>query len=114
MCHYMNLMGAPFEMIKLGQKTIELRLNDEKRQLISISDEIEFTNIDDISQKLLVKVINIFKYKSFNDLYEALPLAKCGYTLDEIDRAKASDMDVYYTKEQQTKYGVLGIEIKLI
>ena len=70
--------------------------------------------MDDISQKILVKVINIYKYKSFNDLYEALPLAKCGYILNEIDRAKANVMDEYYTKEQQTKYGVLGIEIKLI
>lgn len=114
MRHAMNLMPIPFEMIKSGQKTIELRLNDEKRQLICIYDEIEFINMDDISQKVLVEVINVFKFESFNVLYKTLPLIKCGYTQADIDRAEASDMDIYYTKEKQVKYGVLGIEVKLI
>lgn len=109
MRHTMNLMRIPFEMIKSGEKTIELRLNDEKRQIICIDDEIEFINVNDISQRILVEVINIFKFESFNILYNTLPLIKCGYTQADIDRAKASDMDIYYTKEKQTKYGVLGI-----
>ena len=33
--HAMNLNPAPFEMIKRGAKTIELRLFDEKRQKIN-------------------------------------------------------------------------------
>ena len=41
----MKLNPAPFEMIKSGQKTIELRLYDEKRQLVNIGDEIVFTNM---------------------------------------------------------------------
>ena len=34
MKHYMNLCPEPFEMIRSGKKTIELRLNDEKRKII--------------------------------------------------------------------------------
>ena len=34
MTHYMNLSPSPFSKIADGSKTIELRLNDEKRQKI--------------------------------------------------------------------------------
>ena len=39
---------------------------------------------------------------------------KCGYTKADIATAKPEDMNLYYTPEQQAKYGVLGIEIKII
>ena len=34
MIHYMNLQNSPFELIKKGDKTIEMRLNDEKEDLL--------------------------------------------------------------------------------
>ena len=37
MKHEMKLNNGPFERIKNGTKTIELRLNDEKRQLLKIN-----------------------------------------------------------------------------
>lgn len=114
MRHYMKLNPSPFDMIKSGIKTIELRLNDEKRQCISVGDEIEFTNTKDNNLKLLTKVIAIHKFPSFEELYKQLPLLKCGYTEDDVSSAKSSDMDFYYSKEQQNKYGVLGIELKVI
>ena len=42
--HKMNLNNSPFHRIKDRTKTIELRLNDEKRQLLKEHDTIEFTN----------------------------------------------------------------------
>ena len=41
MKHEMKLNNGPFERIKNGTKTIELRLNDEKRKLLKIKDLIE-------------------------------------------------------------------------
>lgn len=38
MKHEMKLNNGPFERIKNGTKTIELRLNAEKRQLLKIKD----------------------------------------------------------------------------
>ena len=35
-----------------------------------------------------------------------------GYSEDE--EAKPEDMELYYSKEEQEKYGVVGIEIQLI
>lgn len=110
----MKLNSSPFNMIKSGEKTIELRLNDEKRRLLNIGDEIEFVNTEDDKLKLLAKITAIHHFKSFEELYKSLPLLKCGYTQNDIATAKASDMDIYYSKEKQSKYGVLGIEIKII
>ena len=42
--HNMKLHHAPFDMIRRGEKTIELRLYDEKRRLIEVGDRIVFTD----------------------------------------------------------------------
>ena len=42
MLHEMKLQNGPFNSIKNGKKTIELRLYDEKRQKVKIRDKIEF------------------------------------------------------------------------
>ena len=35
----------------------------------------------------------------------------CGYTPEDIDRAHPSDMEQYYSVEEQKQYGVVGIEL---
>ena len=40
--HEMRLNNGPFELIKNGTKTIEIRLNDEKRSLIKEGDIIAY------------------------------------------------------------------------
>ncbi len=108
--HKMNLCAEPFEMIKSGQKTIELRLNDEKRQKLKVGDEITFTN--NVNGESLKRVVlKLHHFNSFVELYQALPLLKCGYTEQNVDTAKASDMDAYYSVNEQAKYGVVGIEL---
>lgn len=114
MKHFMKLHNSPFEMIKSGEKTIELRLNDEKRQLIKKGDIIEFENTSDQTKKLLVEVLEIYKFPSFEELYKNLPLDKCGYSKEELTNAHYSDMESYYSKEKQKQYGVLGILVKVI
>lgn len=109
MKHNMNLNNRPFKSIKEGTKTIELRLNDEKRSLLKVGDEIEFTNRD-TNEKLSVDIINLHKYPSFKELYKHFNKIELGYAEDEPVDSK--DMEAYYSKEEQDKYGVLGIEIR--
>lgn len=111
--HVMRLHQAPFELIKNGKKSIELRLNDEKRQRIRVGDEIEFRLSKDETKTLLCEVIALHVFPSFEALYLALPLSKCGYTEADIATASPSDMEKYYSKEEQEICGVLGIEIKI-
>lgn len=43
-----------------------------------------------------------------------LPLLKCGYNDENINVASPDDMNIYYSKEKQNKYGVMGIEVSLL
>lgn len=111
MKYEMKLNNEPFIKIKNGTKTIELRLNDEKRQQLKIKDQIEFTNRE-TQEKLLVEIINLHHFKSFEELYKNFNKVSLGY--NENDIANSKDMLKYYFEEEQNKYGVLGIEIKKI
>ena len=51
-------------------------------------------------------------YSSFDDLYRDYDKVSLGYSKDE--DANPIDMEKYYSKEEQEKYGVVGIEIMLI
>lgn len=111
--HTMKLRPAPFEKIRAGTKTIELRLYDEKRQRIAIGDVIQFVNTENTAEVLLATVKALFVFDSFETLYNTLPLTECGYTEDEVDSASDRDMELYYSKEEQSRYGVVGIKIAL-
>ena len=110
MKHIMRLNNGPFESIKSGTKTIELRLNDEKRSVIKENDIIEFENRT-TGEKIEVKVLKLHRYNSFEELYKRFDKVSLGYKKDE--DANPSDMEEYYSKEEQEQYGVLGIEITL-
>ena len=112
--HTMNLNAHPFEMMRSGKKTIELRLYDEKRRKISVGDTIRFTNLDDPEQYLITTVVSINVFKSFEELYKALPLLKCGYTAESITNASPMDMREYYTSDQEAENGVCGIQVKVV
>ena len=106
----MNLAPSPFAMIKSGQKTIELRLLDEKRRQIRVGDDVIFTNVES-GEALTKTVVKLHSFDSFEELYHALPLLKCGYTAEDVHAAHPSDMEQYYSAEEQRKYGVVGIEL---
>lgn len=107
--HRMKLKAEPFRKIRDGLKMIELRLNDEKRQNVQIGDYIEFTLMDDTSQNLTTRVIALHHAANFDELFQQIPCEKLGLT-----EPPAPDyMDAYYPKEEQEKYGALGIEIEL-
>ena len=107
----MKLNNDPFEKIKSGEKTIELRLNDEKRQLLKVNDIIIFTNRD-TGEKLSALIINLHYFDSFKDLYNHFDKTMLGYSKNE--ECSYMDMEEYYSIEEQQKYGVVGIEIKKI
>lgn len=107
----MKLNPVPYELIMNGQKTIELRLFDEKRQQIKKGDTIIFSNVS-TNKTFLAKVVKLHRFSNFEELYKSLPLLQCGYTEENVDKAMPSDMERYYSIEQQKKYGVVGIEIE--
>ena len=108
MLHKMKLNESPFERIKDGTKTIEFKLYDEKRKKVKVGDQIEFSKSPDLQEKILVDVLDIYRDKTFEKLFEKI------YTdEDEIER-KTKSMYQYYSKEQEKEYGVIGIKIDLL
>ncbi len=112
MIYEMKLRAEPFYAIKSGYKTIELRLYDEKRQALHVGDEIEFSLIDDPTQKTTKKIAALHVFDNFSALFSNLPLLKCGFTLFDIPDQIDGYMNEYYSKDQQVKHKVVGIELE--
>ena len=102
----MKLQNEPFKQIKKGIKKIEIRLNDEKRKIFEINDYIEFTNITTL-EIMFVKITNLYHFESFEKLFNNFDnsILGCG---------SYEEMYKYYSREEENKYGVLGIEIKVL
>lgn len=106
MIYRMKLQNEPFNQIKLGIKKIEIRLNDEKRKIFEINDYIEFTNISTL-EIMFVKITNLYHFKNFEDLFNYFDNSTLGCSSYE-------KMYKYYSREEENKYGILGIEIKVL
>lgn len=111
MIHEMRLNNEPFNKIKEGTKTVELRLLDEKRKTLRVGDKIIFTNRAN-NEKIDVVITNLFKADSFAPIYEKYSKVAMGY--NEEDAAKPDDMEEYYSKEEIKKYGCIAIEIEKV
>ena len=83
----MNLAPAPFEKIRSGSKDVELRLYDEKRRRLNISDEIIFTNLSDKDEQIAVRIKALYRYGSFRELFEEIPPQRCGNEYRHIRRS---------------------------
>ena len=66
MTHEMDIWHDSFVKIKEQTKTIEMRLFDEKRSLISTGDTIIFTDTSN-KEKIDCMVINMYRYLSFEE-----------------------------------------------
>ena len=106
MIYRMKLQNEPFKQIKKEIKKIEIRLNDEKRKIFEINDYIEFTNITTL-EIMFVKITNLYHFESFEKLFNNFDnsILGCG---------SYEEMYKYYSREEENKYGVLGIEIKVL
>jgi ASC-1-like (ASCH) protein len=106
----MKLQDKPFSSIKEKTKIYELRLYDEKRRKINVGDIIKFTNMK-TNEEIFVVVEDLILFNNFSELFNVIDKKDLGYNEDEV--ASSTDMDQYYSKEEQRQYGVVAIKIKL-
>lgn len=109
--HTLHLAAEPFQAIRSGNKTIESRLYDEKRQRINVGDALIFINRKAPEQKVEARVIKLLRYATFEELFTHTTPAQFGgpsvtWLLDQIQ--------AFYNIEDQHRYGILGIEFQLI
>ena len=108
--HQLKLATEPFNAIIFGNKTIESRLYDTKRQKIQIGDRIIFTNRDNSEQTVTAEVVGLLRYATFRDLFSHNNPRKFGG--DNVEWLE-NQISEFYSIEDQKIYGVIGIEFKV-
>jgi len=108
--HQLKLATEPFNTIISGNKTIESRLYDTKRQKIQIGDRIIFTNRDNSEQTVTAEVIGLLRYATFRDLFSHNNPRKFGG--DNVEWLE-NQISEFYSIEDQKIYGVIGIEFRV-
>lgn len=109
--HAMKLSDRPFNAIATGNKTIESRLYDTKRQAIMIGDEIIFTHAENPDQQVRTKVTKLLRYETFEDMFTSNDPHKFGGTTIAELLAQISQ---FYPLTDQRELGVVGIEFILL
>lgn len=94
MKHRFGLFPQYFDQTSRGEKTIEVRLNDKKRKLVKVGDDIVFEKLPARKEFLTVKVDGIRTFASIEDMLDEYGPSKLGnlckdslariYSMDDI------------------------------
>lgn len=98
----MRLHPEPFEQICSGGKTVEVRLNDGKRQGIAVGDTLVFSKRPDFNEKLEAVVKSRTEFKTFAELFTRLPAVE------------KHDMTQYYSAADEARWGVVALEFVVV
>lgn len=110
--YIMKLNPKYFEYMKNGTKRVEIRLNDEKRKDLKIGDEIIFQKEPELKEELYTQIVSLNIKRNFKELIEELDVSEYS-DKSESEGKFLNDLYKFYTKEQEEKYGVVGIQIKI-
>lgn len=100
--HHMRLHPEPFRLIQSGQKRVECRVNDEKRQGLAVGDTLVLTLRDsDPPETLTRAIIGLYTFPSFEAMFERFP-EECG---------DGQLPQQYFTPEAIATHGVIAIEL---
>ncbi len=95
----MRLHSEPFRHLQNGEKRVECRLNDKKRQALKEGDTIEFLLRPNEVEKLEKKIVALHVFPNFEAMFEKFP------------EERINNVYQYYTPEEEKKWGVVAIEL---
>lgn len=110
-----NLSEPFFSMVRNGLKTVEIRLAKEKYGEIKKGNFIRFWNRDagdsDLVQNVIVRVINVTLYKTFEDALLGEGIEKAGFSsLKEGIETYVGSKGIYSTEDIE-KYDIVAFEV---
>ena len=111
--HSLNLNPIYFELIKSGEKTLEGRLNDEKRKGFKVGDKITFYKEPEKSETLNAIILDKFLFNNFEEMAEKLNKKDLGFN----NKSNKEMIETYrniYTQTDENKYGVVIFKIKVL
>lgn len=110
--HRMRLLKEHFEKIERGEKTVEMRLMDEKRQRIRVGDLITFTCEEEPHREVAVEVVGVRSFSDFSELAACFGVRAVGF--DGRDAAFVGTyMKGIYGDDVLRTYGAAAIEVRL-
>lgn len=108
----MRLDDQPFELIGREEKTVEVRLYDEKRKDIKVGDTIVFHNANDEANVIAARVKALHLFDTFFELFSSALFPQTGFGATSASEA-TEYMYKFYSKEREQRSGVVGIEIEV-
>ncbi len=111
MQHQMKLATEPYNNIASGKKVIESRLFDEKRQQISIGDQIVFSENENPESTVTTVVKGLLRYQTFKELFADHDPSLFG---EDSRDFLLTQIKSFYSDEDEQKYGVIGVRLELV
>ncbi|MCH4209704.1 ASCH domain-containing protein [Bifidobacterium sp.] len=105
----MGLKDAQLRKMKSGTKTVELRLNDEKRRGIAAGDRICFMSTT-TGEAIVVTVLERCDYNNFHELYRHFNTIAPGYDLQS--EANPDDMFAACSAEAIARHGIVAFNVR--
>lgn len=102
-----------YSLISLGLKTVEGRKNKGKFKEMQVGDIIQWYNNDFKERKILTKIIGKSEYRTFEEYLTTEGLDKCLPGIPSLEHG-LSVYFKYFTKEEESEYGVVAIRLKLL
>jgi len=107
----MSVRHKYFELIKSGQKDIELRAYDEKRKKMKAGDRFLLYDAENPDESIICEILNMHVALDFESLFKNLDIKRSGFqNLDEL----ISVVTKFVSHEELQHEQVVGIEIKRI
>ena len=107
----MSVRHKYFEMIKTGQKDIELRAYDENRKKMKPGDRFLLYDAENPDEHIICEILNMQVAPNFKSLFKKLDIKRSGFdNLDELIEVVTK----FVSREELQREQVVGIEIKRI
>jgi len=107
----MSVRHKYFELIKSGQKDIELRAYDEKRKKVKIGDKFQLLDAENPDQSIICEVLNMHIAPDFESLFKKIDIKRSGFK----DMTELMDtITKFVSREELQREQVVGIEIKRV
>lgn len=111
--HELGLQPAYYNLIKIGEKIYEGRLNDEKRKLIETGDIIIIKKDPERVESFECLVLDKLFFNSFKDMIESLDEKDIGFK-DKTKEQILNEYRKFYSEEKENKFGVVAIKLKVL
>jgi ASC-1-like (ASCH) protein len=101
-----------YDLIKQGKKTVEGRPDRNDFSQMSVGDNIEFFN-KDLNEKFMAEITKVSRHKTFEEMITTNGIDNVLPGINNINEGVEVYMK-YYNKEVESKFGVVGIHIKVL